>query len=605
MLWRWKSRSPSPPNQASSIPEMEHHSATPDSAAPGPPIDDIDSVSALSSVSQPNSDHNQESGETEAACPNSKPVASSAQVPSITDKDDAEPSTALVIEDVDAPKAKKSSSIRSKAQRSRPRFLTLLACVSYLLFHLLGLDLGMRLINGYTEPRLHQAEFQLQAALNGLVSERVVHKKLDVLLDTQMERQYSESYEHCLARGLYQAGSTFLGINFTRFPDARDQTVDWVTNNCDRLFYTPQLHTSNPSQLWKMVHSVRSSAEKAFALFRHRAALLRCKIRGIETQSREEHAVLQPAHNTTARPEILMKMLFGFDLDCEERARCRLVYSGPSLSTADMKTMSDTAGKAGREMSKLSYPFKRLFHINGRIISLLSLLQPLLAVYYLLTVRLSSPHPMQQATSVSKISRTARAWSRLCHAITHLDNDEKLALGLVINTALYALLHYEFNFITSEFDRLLLPAGLGLCAFHTPQALMFLNPVPGTNETVHSFCQAIWELYIVFRDVRCLPTPAPKKERPSPRQAPTICCSLKAASKIGARFVSPLTPISEDLYQERKAMYEEQGRWPRDDDELQYGYATESESGYDSDVDLSSGATPVVSDDEDWSVVER
>lgn len=186
-----------------------------------------------------------------------------------------------------------------------------------------------------------------------------------------------------------------------------------------------------------------------------------------------------------------------------------------------------------------------------------------------------------------------------------MTRDEKLALGLFINTALYKLLHYEFDFITSEFDCLLLPIGLGFCVFHIPQALVFLNPVPGPTETLRSFCRAIHELYLIARGAS-VPEPTPKEEcSPSAASSPP-----KPASKIGARFISPLTSISEDLQQERKAMHEEQDR-QRDDVDPEYGYATETDSEYDSDVqhasyvDLTGGATPMVVDDgEEWAVVE-
>ena len=588
---------------------MERHLATMNSSVPEHLVDKVGASSTTPEDLQAPSDHDGEHVQMQAASSANKAVPDMAEPKTTTGEDDMKASTTP--NNTVPLNPKKTGSIRVKAQRSRPRLLTLLACVSHLLFQLLGVDLGLRLVNSYTEPRLDRAKVQLQAAMSDLVSERIVRGKLDSLLDITLERQHMETYEQCLARALYKADKVFLGIDFIQFPDVRNQTMEWATENCDRLLYTPQLHNPNPYKLWATANNVRRAAGKAFELFKYKAVLLRRKFRGTNPQLAAKPTVMQAEHTTKKHSEV-PEMPFGFSLDCKGPTHCCLAYSEPSpVSATDKKTAAGAVVKASKEVFKWSYSFERAFRIIGCMINLLSLLQPLLMNFLLLAVRLSRPRPQPQSQPVCKTSRLARAWSRFCNTVTHLQHEEKLALGLIINTALYVLLHYQFDFITSEFDRLLLPAGLGFCTFHIPQALAFLNPTPEANETLRSFCRATHELYLIIRGAERLLEPTSKTQPSSARSEATASPNTKPASKIAARFISPLTPISEDLVQERKAMHAEQGKQPRDDVEPRYGYAAETGSEYDSDVqhasyvDLTGGATPTVfEDEEDWSIVE-
>ncbi|KAF2621800.1 hypothetical protein BU25DRAFT_463404 [Macroventuria anomochaeta] len=603
MLWRKKLRSPSPPRLTSSIPEMEHHLATMDSPIPDTLVENIDASATTSEELRAASKTAQDRSEKHAADPTREALNNQIE------ENDSEPSV-TPSKDAESSMTKKIGSIRTKAQRSQPQFLTLVACVSYLLFQLLGVDLGLRLVNGYTGPRLHRAEVQLQAAVSDLVSEQILHNRLDNLLSTTLDRCYMESYEHCLARGLYKADNMFLGVDFTQFSDVRNQTMDWATDNCDRLLYTPQLYAPNTSRLWTTANNIRRAAEKALRLFQYKATLLRCKLHGMNPRLAAKPIVVEANNNIAKRSEVPAEMPFGFGLDCEGRAHCRLIYSGLSASATDRKTIDEAVVKASKEVFKWSYPFERIFRVNGYMISLLSLLQPLLGNFFLLAVLLSRPRPQSKA-KLPLSARLARAWMRICNNIAYLQHDEKLALGLIINTALYALLHYQLEYIISEFDQILLPVGLGFCVFHAIQALAFLDPEVATKETLRSFCRATKELYLMIQDIESFPEPTSKTQVPSAHSEAIIASVAKPASKIGARFISPLTPISEDLQQERKVMHAEQGNQPGDDVEPRYRYATETDSEYESDVqhatyvDLVGGATPTVSEDgEEWTVVE-
>ncbi|KAJ4341753.1 alpha,alpha-trehalase nth1 [Ascochyta clinopodiicola] len=494
------------------------------------------------------------------------------------------------------------SLITLTATRSRSRILALLICASCLLFHLLGIDLGLRLMNGYTEPRLHRAEVQLQAAKSYQYREQFLYTQLGHLSGATLDRRYSENYEQCLTRGLYFADDVYLGLDLTQYPEVRNRTMEWVTDNCGRLLHTPQLLRPEVFRFWTATSEYRLFAEKFFARIRTRAALLRCRWFGTNPRPAAKSIVVGQRNSTAERTKMPTKMPFGIILDCAGPPPCRLVESKSSNSTTSSKSPEDAVVAARKQVKKWSWSFDRVFRVNRYMISVFALLQPLFGNLFFLTILVSRPRPQLKST----LSTRSGVWLRICSAIARLHKDQELALGLAINSALYALLHYELEYVIEEFDRLLLPVGAGFCAFHVPQILAFFDPVSKKTESIRSFCRAIKELYIISQGAES-PRLAVEECRRSARQR----SDARPVSKIAARFISPLTPISEDIQQERKAMHAEQGKRLGADFEPEAGYATETDSDYDSDVqhasyvDLTGGATPTVSEDgSDWSVVD-
>ncbi|UPX17265.1 DNA-(apurinic or apyrimidinic site) lyase [Ascochyta rabiei] len=489
------------------------------------------------------------------------------------------------------------------ATRSRPRILTLFVCASGLLFHLLGIDLGLRLMNGYTEPRLHRAEVQLQAANSDLFREQLIYSNLDRISGATLDRRYGENYEQCLARGLYLAEDAFLGLDLTQYPEVRNRTMEWATHNCGRLLHTPQLLRPEVLRFWTPTSKYRQFAEQAFTRIRTRAALLRRLWFGVESRLAPKPIVAEQSNSTAKRSKLATRMPFSLTLDCHGPPPCRLVDSRSSNSTSRSASSEDAVASALKQVQKWSWPFDRVFRINRYMVSALALLQTLFGALFLLAVLVSRPRPQPKSLLSTRL---AGVWPRVCNAIARLHKDEELALGLFINSAMYALLHYQLEYVIEEFDRPLLPVGAAVCAFHVPQTLAFFDPVSIKTETVRSFCRSIKELYMISQGAEPHQLAVQECRR-------SVCqpSDAKPASKIAARFISPLTPISEDIQQERKAMHAEQGKRPCADFGLEAGYATETDSDYDSDVqqasyvDLTGGATPTFSEDgSDWSVVE-
>ncbi|KAF1349366.1 hypothetical protein EJ07DRAFT_184553 [Lizonia empirigonia] len=503
-----------------------------------------------------------------------------------------------------------SKFISAKAKRSKPRLLTLLACVSYLLFNLLGVDLGLRLINGYTEPRLHRAEAQLRAANSGLFAEQRLLIEFDGLMTSNLDRRYMESDEHCLARALYQIDDVFLGIPWWKDPDVRNRAVEWATDNCHKLLYTPQLHTPNTFSVWTTANRLRRDAIEAFFIHKYHAVVRVYQWLGLDPWSIQVPSSFKHPVDAIKQPDVPLKMPFGFALDYNGPFRCRLVYSG--LSDPTWKTSRDAIAEARKQVNKWAYPFEEVFRTNGRMIRLLASLQLLLGNLALFAVLLSRGRPRPQPRPMSPLSaRLAGRWKRTSNTVAQFQEDEQLVIGLIINAALYVLLRYQLKNITSEFDRSLLPVGAGFCALHIPQILFFFDPLSEKMESMHSACRSVKELYLITQGHQ-LSQSIPKKQIFSGRVKPSSSPAAKPASKIAARFISPLTSISEDIQQERRALYAARSKQPRVDFEPEVGYATETDSNYDSNVqeasyvNLPDGATLKVSENEsEWSIVEK
>ncbi|KAF9692792.1 hypothetical protein EKO04_008988 [Ascochyta lentis] len=597
MLWRGKHRPQSPSRSPAAAAETKHRSNAMHPHVSDPQIDETDVFVTTHGDSPAPSDSEEDKIETQPSNSTHEPLSRIAKELPLVAEEDLQASKTS--ETTKARKRRNPSSVT--ATRSRPQILTLLVCVSYLLIHLLGVDLGLRLINGYAEPRLHRAEVQLHAAKSDLFREQFLYSNMDYLFSATLDRRYGESYEQCLARGLYLVDEVFFGLDFTQNPEVRDWTMEWATDSCGRLLHTPQLLRPETFKFWKMASRYRQLAEKAFILIKYRAALLRCRWFGMDPPRLAAKPIVVEQNNSSTKPPV--KMPFGFALNCDGSPPCRLIYSGPSNSNTSKTTSENAVVEARKQVKKWSWPLDKALRFNDYIVGTFTFLQALLESLFLLAILIS--RPLSQPKSSSS-ARLAGVWPRICNVIARFNEDEQLAIGLIINTALYALLHYQLQYIIEEFDRPLLPIGAGFCAFHVPQILAFFDPVSDKIDSIRSFCRATKELYMISQGADP-PQLADKDRRLAARQS----SDAKPASKIVTRFISPLTPISEDIRQEREAMHAEQGRQLCADLEFEAGYATDSDSDYDSDVqhasyvDLTGGATPTISEDgSDWSVVE-
>lgn len=603
MLWR-KQHSRSSPRLTSTIPEMKQHLVALDTPHPDSPDDKTDAYATAAEDLQAPAPSTQ--GQTDAPLSSDDQVVPDmAKPPGAAPKHDSElpasPPKNVEILNLNL----KMKMARVRFQHGRPRFLTLAACASYLLFHLMGISIGLRLIQGYTEPRLQQAEIQLDITQQALAVDDLLDVHLSNLHHVTLQRSYKETrYESCLVRGLNQANHVFNGLDFTSSPHVRNQTADWVTSNCDRLFYTPQVHGLRESKLRARAEEIRQSIRELLRFARYRLALLQCKLHGGNPRLAAKHFVVESLTKADKRPRVLPDAPYGFGLECEDQSRCRLVHTGRATLAKTVKTPKDAVTDARKEVEKWSYNFERTFRLMNFLIESLTCLQLLCVAEYLLLTALNMHRPSPAPGSKLTFAEIkARVWKYICYRVLHIKPQEKHAIGLLINTALYALLGLQLEYIIPEFDRLLLPVGLGFCVFHGVSSALFVGHAPEDypNESWYDVVRAVQELCLIAQEIEP-PEPAPR-EAPKPK-VPIVA---KPASKIAARFISPLTHIAEDLQQERKAMHAEKGKMLDDADELS-GYIPEtdeddSDVDHDSSVDLAGGAPYTDSEDDDLVIV--
>jgi hypothetical protein len=606
MHWR-KQRSRSMPRLTSSIPETEQHLAALDTPLTDAPDDKTDAYATAAEYLQAPAPSTQ--GQTAA------PPSSDRQVVPDMAGQSTTPMLELglpasTLKNVKTLKLKmKLKTARAKSQYGRPCFLTLVACVSYLLFHLMGINIGLRVTQGYTEPRLQQAQVQLNTTQQALAVDYFFDVQLSNLHHVTLRQGYKETrHEDCLVRGLNRANLLFGGLDFTSSPHVRNQTVDWVTSNCDRLFYTPQVHSLIESKLRECAEEIRQSIQELLRLIRYRLAFLQSKLRDNNPRIAAKFPVLELMNKNDERPRVLPDVPYGFGLECKDQARCRLVHGGPTISANTGKTLQDAVTDARKEVETWSYNFERMFRFIDDLIEGLAWLQLLCVAGYLLSSAISMRRPVPApGPMLTFAEKKARVWKTIRYRVAHVEAQEKHAIGLLINTALYALLGFRLEYIIPEFDRVLLPVGLGFCVFHSLFAAAFVDLASEDcpDESLRDVVRAVEELCLIARGIEP-PEPALKKN-PTPKPKPSP--AAKPASKIAACFISPLTPIAEDLQQERKAMHAEQGRPLNDADELS-GYIPETDEEDDSDVehssyvDLAGGVTPTDSEDDDLVLVE-
>jgi hypothetical protein len=500
---------------------------------------------------------------------------------------------------------KRTPTCSIRAKHPRTRLVSLLVCISCLLCHLLGFDIGLRLNVSYIEPRLHRAEVQLQAALNGLVREQILYSRLDELLATSLDRRFTESYEECLARALREADATFLQLDFTQIPDIRNQTMNWAIDSCTKLMYTPQRTTPDISTYWThAVNRYQRYAEEVLSLVKHKAAVLRIWLFSGNAQITAEPVAAGLVNNTASFSYPTVALPLGFDFDCDLPPPCRLVYSGPPGLTSNRTVVLEEAViKAQKEVNRWSSSNRGVLKYIHNLIGGLIFLYLSLGSIFMLAISVIR-YDVQFKSCLPTATTGVRP--QLRNIAAYLQEDHPFLLESCFDVALYSLLHTQLPYITTELDRSLLPISVAFGVFHIIQIVRFFDPTSKATRSMRSFCRTMRELHLLAQGHRRTIITKCNCLKYNNKDTSSQAVPTNPASKIGARFISPLTTFSEDIQHERKIMHAEQGK--QTSAELP-GYATETDSEYESDTEFLNlpitTATPTPSENEsDWAVVE-
>jgi hypothetical protein len=134
-----------------------------------------------------------------------------------------------------------------KANRAIPQLWVIIACLAYIATSITAMQYGLYTTSAFLGARLDQAQVELKAQGDLLFREQLLYGQFDKVLGSQLSRGFMETYEDCLVRGISEADVHYFGLGFD-YPDIRNQTVDWTTENCQRLHFTPQTSDKTPQQ---------------------------------------------------------------------------------------------------------------------------------------------------------------------------------------------------------------------------------------------------------------------------------------------------------------------------------------------------------------------
>jgi hypothetical protein len=536
---------------------------------------------------------------------------------------------------VNPTRSKKAMTVQRKAKYSLPRLLVIGACVSYLFVQVWGLALGLHFVNDYASARVRKAEYVMGVTSSNLALERTMYTQLDQLLKTELQWQYMESHQHCLVRGLFTAKKYMpVADAFEMHSDIRTQTLNWISENCDRLFFTPQVHPSNMSFLRKVAEDARRVAKDALALLKYRALLLRRRFRGTKVNGQMMTTANQIFGESSYSREDPHLLPF-FRLHCDEPARCRLVYLEKEYRWSE-EASADFAN-ANKDILRWSFSFKKYLHTSIVLLFALYFLQACLLVCSAIALHLSLPQPKSPPGQSPK-GILADLKLRIRQLFDHREMSV-LILHFFHNVILCLPLCWQYmSYMFSSYG-LLLPVGLGfIILFLIRFGVAFFFLIIGSKRNARNLYRASTELWKILQGDEAFLDSLSKKGTKRPKRtsiSPPTAPAAKPASKIGARPISPATSLAEDLQQARETLHAERDQTSDDDeaedtssssddaedtsssssDEHTSGSETVSDIDSDSDsaasyIDLTGGATPAISDEgsehgSDWAVVQE
>jgi hypothetical protein len=422
-----------------------------------------------------------------------------------------------------------------------------------------------------------------------------------------------ESHEECLARGLEFANEQFLGIDFTQYAEVRNQTMDWTTENCARLFHTPRVSEESAHKMavtyWaKATYNTRQRVVKALKRVKKRVSLIRTWLIG----GKQSHAVIKLEANSSSLDYTSrrLNMPFGFEAVCDLHHPCRLLYRNESISAPTMTDLAEAVTDAKRTAAT--------FHDLDEIISVFTNINSCFIVFFFLleftaimTYLAMSLH-VKEASPQSSASKT----SPRLKSFSKLEEDERYASGSLIIQLAVSLAQWKLYDFTNSGSRYLLPFGLLAISFSGVQ-LMNFHLLDTQVEHIRNVFRAISELVLIMGDRECdiplllLPGPettADLNDRPDHRNKAAASDKPEVTSKVAARFISPTTTMHEDIQAELKTIRGQQDESWRSRFEADSDSDTDTDDDDDDDkvfVELGCSALPTVSEKNGgWTFVD-
>jgi hypothetical protein len=149
------------------------------------------------------------------------------------------------------------------------------ACLAYVVAAIMTFRIGLHNISVYLKPQVEVAQLELQVQTNLKYREQALHIRLDKVMDTHLSRNFIDTYDDCLVRGITEVDQQLFGLGF-QYPAIRDPSIHWTVRECKRLLYTPQLWQPKAQRaFWtRGTYRLRHITAKALNLIMHQASSL-------------------------------------------------------------------------------------------------------------------------------------------------------------------------------------------------------------------------------------------------------------------------------------------------------------------------------------------
>ncbi|CAO2651929.1 Nn.00g002120.m01.CDS01 [Neocucurbitaria sp. VM-36] len=504
---------------------------------------------------------------------------------------------------------------RTKLKLAAPRMLLIISCLAYLTTAFVAIDFGLFSVSNFIKPRLQWATLEWRVHSSIAQLEMLLSTELDSLLSSQLSRGFLESHEECLARGLRTADDQFISF-WLAYPDIRNQTMDWVMDNCGRLLYTPQVSDPSLQQaVWVYLAQAsyrgRQMAQGVLEFVKQKTYWILdwlCNTDPVWDSPIyfERVSAYNPALTSLSQKQIRPKMPFDFALDCDNYGPCRLVY--PLLSGLPVEKAMISAEAVSKSMRKthqlrtLTANLGALRRVANPLVSVFLLAQGFLLVIcdligaFVPETALPSTTTFEEGrptidTNLLPISKATKL---------HVSKEQKYVICFATIEVVSLLVSMFLEHATSSGSTLIMMLGVYMAMVGFSMLIGFLVP-PRQLENVLPVRELVKELYQIIR-ARKIPDTA--GDQKGSEDAGALTEVEEASSQFGKGGSSD----SEDSSQtDLTAKYEEQNDATRSELDTD----TEPDSDSDADIDeesftdLAGSVTPPLTGvDSDWSVVD-
>jgi hypothetical protein len=495
------------------------------------------------------------------------------------------------------------TSSKTKLERARPRVILLAACLVYLTTTLLAFLMGVVSVSNLVWPEFERVNDQLQAHSSAVREEQIVYSRLDNVLSSRLNRGSMETYEDCLVRGLKTADHELINIGF-RYPDVREQVMEWTMENCGRLQYAPQVVNEEPTPqeavltYWSSVsYRARQIAEETLGLLKHKLGWVFSRLLGSgqhgDDSSHIDHVTADKdarANEPVFSERLLPQVPFGFALQCQPDQPCRLFYPAdsatyshqPHISTEDLEELEQRTAKLlafGTTLDQIGSVVSKGWRVVAYV-------ETLFLVLFTITIL----HNLTVKANVS--------WAHAREEEMYLV--KSMVLEHFSAAAIFMLNKYPgiFPNMGSALTFALIMTTIGL-----NMLLKFLTS-GSQPETVFNIRQALKDLYLIIRNCdipgeECASQVTTDNDENDYSQDSKIkfesslsedeessaASSSRSPSKPHHRFANPTTTVQEDIRHSRELLRQECAKQTADGhSKVHNGFDTDVESGSDSDA---------------------